>query len=206
MLCCLCPALGAPPPNTSWTQVGAVERFDHFKIKRRAIRITIPLGRTEQQVRATLERATRDLAKRTRASAVMVWAYRPGDQVKATYTVGLAVLAPNGKWEDAGEDAPKKLTIDLPKDGVYFRPAAKTTLGKGDECRFSESAKISRKRDAWLKSDIIAEAPKGAGGIVLEHYEKAITADFLFVRFRVLVRVDGRPIEGWVDGEVLTRK
>lgn len=107
-----------PEEKTSYTLAGEFEDVSYGEVKRLAVRIFIPLGRTPEEVTATLERAASEISNENQTDAVMIFAYRPQDIPSNQYTVGRAVLAPNGLWEEASSSDPKLVSIDL--NELYF--------------------------------------------------------------------------------------
>lgn len=118
--------------QTSYSRASEIEDVSYAGVKRVSRRIVVPLGRTRDQLTATLERAARELAKETRANAVMVFAYRPQDNLQSTYSAGRAVYAPNGRWEEASSSAPKRVSVDL--NDLYFAPP-KVPIAVGETVR-----------------------------------------------------------------------
>ena len=109
--------------QVSYDVAGDLEDTSYGDVKRVSWRIVIPLGRSRAELRATLEKAARDLVLQTNADAAMVFAYRPQDSPSGAYTVGRAVIAPNGRWEDASSSEVMETKIDL--NELYFVPLTK---------------------------------------------------------------------------------
>jgi len=97
---------------------------NYANVVRKGIRITIPKGLDRKTVKANLEHAAWTVHKESKPDAVMVFAYHPGDDINSSYSVGRCVLAPNGKWEDAGSDGSMKTTVDL--IGSFEKPVIET--------------------------------------------------------------------------------
>lgn len=139
------------PMRTDYSVATPIEDSSTAGAKRFALRIFIPLGRTREEVTATLDLAVRELATKTNADAAIVWAYRPednpSDEMGAGYTVGMATYAPFGDWSRAREGGEKRVVIDLAK--LYFsapidkpKPSDVITLSreKEDEIEVHNSA------------------------------------------------------------------
>ncbi len=79
--------------QTSYSQAGEIEDVSYRGVKRVSSRIVVPMGRTRDELAATLDRAARELAQETQANAVMVFAYRPQDDPSGqySYSAGRAV-------------------------------------------------------------------------------------------------------------------
>ena len=119
----------------------------------------------------------------------------------------MAVYAPNGEWGDAGENAAKEVSIQL--GDLYFQEKEADTPGQGSKVTLTStdgsSIGISRSRDEWTRDQIIANMPSGSTAMVLERYEKALSADFLFIRYRVRTTYNGNQVEGWVHEEEISK-
>lgn len=162
-------------------------------------RIIVPLGRTRAEVEATLRRAARELHEETNADAIGIYAYRPQDDPSGQYSVGRAILAPNGDWSEAGSSGPMRTTVDL--NELYFRPAVERVKA-GDTVelisRRGEPIEISNDYGAWYEEHIVARVQPGTHAVVLERRSEPM-GDQEFVRYRI--RTEGSPrAEGWVHG------
>jgi len=193
--------------SASYRQVGPIEDVSYARIKRVSARIVVPAGFSRYELESILRDAAVDIGRRERASATIIFAYRPedvGESIPTTlWTVGRAVYAPNGRWEDAGKNGPMKVSIELGE--VYFQKATTSIPKRGDEILLfaanKKSVKVSRSRDAWEESKIVAKVPNGTRAHVVERYEQALTPDFIFVRYLVKTKVQGKTIQGWVFGD-----
>ncbi len=148
----------------SYQLLGRPQDFSYGASRRLSVSIEIPLGRSKEEVEATLRKAALDLDAQERPDAIMVFGYRPGDDHKAAYTVGRAIYAPNGKWEDADKRAPKQFAIDL--GTIYFetgtvpkayRPGNTVALRSAD----GDDIGISRTAQSWHEKDMIVRVPAG---------------------------------------------
>ena len=192
--------------SASYRQVGPIEDVSFGRIKRVSARIVIPPGLSRYELESILRDAAVDIGRRERASATIIFAYRPedvGESISTTpWTVGRAVYAPNGRWGDAGKNGPMKVSIELGE--VYFRKAPTFITKRGDEVLLfaanEKSVKVSRSRDAWGEAEIVATVPNGTRAHVVERYEQALTPDFIFVRYLVKIKAHGKAIQGWVFG------
>lgn len=186
----------------SYRQVGPVEDKSYLGVKRISVRVIVPDGLSRQQLRRDLGALAIKYAEEHKADAVSVFAYRSQDKDIATsaWTVGDAVYAPNGRWRDAGENAPMKLSVKLGE--LYFRAKPANIPKAGDEVKLwsasNEPIKLSKSRDVWTEEVIITEIPAGTSALVLERYEKALNSEYLFVRYGIRVVHQGRTIQGWV--------
>jgi hypothetical protein len=187
-----------PPERTSYTEVEAAENTSYGKVSRFSSRIVVPLGRTREELTATLEQAARKLASETGADAVMVFAYRDGDKPSGFYSAGRVIYAPNGKWEDADMGGPMRLQVDL--NDLYFAPPA-THAVSGDTVSLvssnDDSVSLSKEYGAWGDEDIVARVAKGARAIVLDHQSEPM-GEHEFARYRIRTLPPAPQQEGWV--------
>ncbi len=191
-------ALSEDVQNTSYTQVGKIEDSSLAMARRFSSRIVIPLGRSREEVKATLERAAKELMEKTNADAIMIGAYRPGDPTRGIYSVGQAIYAPNGKWEDAAKNSQKQLIISINK--LYFTPP--DSSGKtGDTISLQNSTNdyvsISMKYGSWHDNDIIAQVQNGTKAMILERKSEPVGNEE-FIRYRILTLGSDKKYEGWV--------
>jgi hypothetical protein len=182
--------MAGPPENVS-TGI-APRRF--------VVRIRVPFGKSRQDVEALLDQVVREQQRALRASALTVFAYRPGDPIDGAYSVGRAVIAPFGDWARAGERGPLQVRIDV--ESSYF--AGDPSQATGTKKRLvSEGALrsvfVSRRFESWGDTDLIARVPLGTPVTILETrtYGPYVT------RYRIRVKHRSKVIEGWVhDSDV----
>lgn len=185
----------------SYRLLGRPQNVSYGAARRLSVSIEIPLGRTREEVEATLRKAALDLDAQERPDAIMVFGYRQGDDHQGAYTVGRAIYAPNGKWEDAHKRAPKQFAIDIAT--IYFetdtvpeayRPGKTVVLRSAD----GDDIGISRTAESWHEKDMIIRVPGGTEAKILQRREFPITPNLLWVRYQVEFRVRNRTIRGWV--------
>lgn len=184
--------------QTSYSRVGEIKDVSYGSVKRVSQRIVIPLGRTRDQLTATLDRAARELAKETRANAVMVFAYRPQDNPSGQYSAGRAVCAPNGRWEEAASSAPMRVSVDL--NDLYFAPPKdQIAIGEAVRLRAPQGGliELSKEYGSWMEEDIIARVPEGTEATVVERRAEPMGKQE-FVRYRIRVTDRGSEVNGWV--------
>lgn len=184
--------------RTSYTQIEPLENTSYGRVSRFSSRIVVPMGRTREELTATLEQAARKLAAETGGDAVMVFAYRDGDSPSGFYSAGRAIYAPNGKWEDADTGGPMRVQVDL--NDLYFAPPA-THAAVGDTVSLTSSyddrVSISRDYGAWGDEDIVARVANGARAIVVEFRSEPM-GNQEFMRYRVRTLPPAPQHEGWV--------
>ncbi|RJP78982.1 MAG: hypothetical protein C4522_10690 [Desulfobacteraceae bacterium] len=198
---------GGSSPNTTYE----VDHIRNVNTSGGSIRvvghIVIPLGRTEQEVHATLKKAAIEIGTREHAKATQIRGYRPQDKERTgVFTVGQAHYAPNGRWEDADTNAPMIVKVELSKDSIYFQKTEPAKTGKGFLLKDPKGRPIdiSRYRDRWGDNDIIAKLPSGTPVFVIERHETTIAPAMLLIRVRV--RDEKKNLEGWVFGEDVVPK
>ena len=185
--------------QTSYSQAGEIEDVSYGSVKRVSGRIVVPLGRTREELTATVDRAARELAKETQANAVMVFAYRPQDDPSGEYSAGMAVYAPNGEWGDAASSAPMRVSVDL--NDLYFAPPTnQIAIGESVSLKASRGGviEVSKEYGSLMDEDIIARVPNGTEATVVERRSEPL-GDREFVRYRVRFTHRGREITGWVS-------
>jgi hypothetical protein len=187
-----------PSERTSYTQAAVPENSSYGRVSRSSSRIVVPLGRTREELAATLEQVARKLAAETGADAVMVFAYRDGDSPSGFYSAGRAIYAPNGKWEDADTGGPMRVQVDL--NELYFAPPI-THAVVGDTVSlvssYDDQVAISKEYGAWGDEDIVARVANGARAVVLEHRSEPM-GDHEFMRYHIRTLPPARQYEGWV--------
>jgi hypothetical protein len=186
--------------KTSYKQVGEIEDFSYGKVGRYSIRIIVPLGRTKDEVRATLEKAVVGLKEKKRnAKAIMVFAYRPDDNPHSTFSVGRATIAPNGEWGKSATSDPMKITIELGE--LYFSNAA-TSINEGNNVNLKDpkggTISLSREFGNWGDDYIIAIVPSNTPAVILERRAEAVGGSYELVRYKVKIMQGGFSKEGWV--------
>lgn len=174
-----------PPERMSYSQVEAPKNSSYGRVSRFSSRIVVPLGRTREELAATLEQAARRLAAETGADAVMVFAYRDDDRPSGSYSAGRAIYAPNGKWEDADTGGPMRVQVDL--NELYFAlPVTHDVVGDTISVvgSYDDQVSISKEYGSWGDEDIVARVANGTRAIVLE-YRSEPMGDHEFMRYRV---------------------
>lgn len=183
--------------QTSFTQVGEMEDISTPQAKRVSIRIKVPLGRTKEELTATLERAAREIEEKTKANAISIFAYRPQDKTDAAYSAGMAEYAPNGEWADAAKSGSMQIKVTL--NDLYFAVApeqiAVQSLIKLKASPTEGNIGISREYGSWRDEDIIINVPEGTEATILEVKSQPIGSSEL-VRYQI--SANGGSIVGWV--------
>jgi hypothetical protein len=182
--------------KTSYSQIGKIKDLSYSAIKRYSVGIKIPTGRKRKEVKATLERAVKEIGGKINYDAFAVFAYTRYDNSHDTMLVARAFCAPDGKWEDAGLAGPKSITFYL--GDAYFQKV-RTDLPEINEVAYliskdGNKISISRERDSWEDEDIIAHLSPGTKVRVLDKYYWG-TENYKFIRYYISVN----NIKGWID-------
>jgi hypothetical protein len=180
--------------------VGAPEAVHIAGAKRFAVRATVPLGLTRDELRGLLAAAAEREARRLGADALMLFAYREGENPTGIYTAGRAVVAPGGDWSRARErgTAPQT-TVEL--EERYFAPPDELQAGASGvlmSAGASGEVALSRSAQSWHDEDIVAHLPAGARVTVVE-----VWRDAYLTRYRVRGRTRERMVTGWVHKDAL---
>jgi len=183
--------------GSSYTLVGAPEDSSIPAAKRVSAKIVIPEGLDRKEVKATLERAAREVSDKTNADAAIIFAYRPGDPKEGMFTVGTAVYAPGGKWESATSKESKAITTELGE--LNFSP--KKQLPANSEIvtlknAYSDYVAVSNEFESWNDGNTIARVNNGTKADILEVRKYSVGGQEL-VRFRVRIQSNTHT-EGWV--------
>jgi hypothetical protein len=72
-------------------------------VKRYVVSITLPPNLRKDEIEQNFKHAILQTYKDKRPNAVTIWGYQNDDDIKQSFTIGDAVFAPNGKWENAGD-------------------------------------------------------------------------------------------------------
>lgn len=183
--------------QTSFIQVGDLEDISTPQAKRVNIRIKVPIGRTKEELTATLERAAHEIEQKTKANAISVFAYRPQDPTDSAYSAGMAEYAPNGKWADAAKSEPMQVKVEL--NDLYFaaapEPIAVNSLIKLKAQTKGEKIGISREYESWGDKDMIAYVPEGTEVRIIKAKSQPIGSSEL-IRYQVSVNKGN--VVGWV--------
>lgn len=185
-------------------------------IKRIQIRITVPAGLNKSDLENNLKHATKSIYNKHIPNGISIFAYEEGDNVMSTYTVAKCDFAPFGDWEKITSSSKLddyKLQIDIRE--AYFKPKT-LTLKKGSVVKLFREEKWDRKKrdfvpakdvalsksiNSWVEEDIIAYAMNNSSAKILDVYKEKFSDGSDFIRYKVLVTINGKDFEGWVHGE-----
>lgn len=194
-----------PDATTSYRVVGCTTADDP-PVPRRACDIIVPLGRSQDQLLATAERAANELGAAEGVCGVWMRLARPGD-APGSGPAGDYVFAAGGEWESVPRRCTGPLTLDstgfqAPKfaTDLYFNPPPR--LEKGQRVRAigridASQVDVSRGPDDWGDDEIIGHVPTGSLGTVLSIDYGPVVAQEVG-RIEVEFSLDGRKVRGWV--------
>lgn len=170
-------------------------------IVRKVIRITVKDGLSREELRANLEHAAWSVFRKQRCNAVMVFAYRKGDETTGVFTAGKAVLAPNGKWGNAEEfqdESQLKTTVELAD--LYFKKGTNSKKKTSAKLFSKDNSKvaISKVWGNWGDENVIVRVPPGKKVKILETKRKAMSQSFELVRIKISLNYNGKRYVGWV--------
>jgi len=192
------PSSALSDEQTAYSRVGEMEDLSYGSVKRVSQRIVVPPGRTRDQLTATLDHAARELAEEAKANAAIVFAYRPQDNPSGEYSVGQAVYAPNGRWEEAASSAVMRVSVEL-NDLYFSSPQDRADVGEIVILKAppGELIELSKEYGSWNDEDIISRVPEGTEGVVVERRAEPMGGQE-FVRYLIRVTDRGREVNGWV--------
>lgn len=184
--------------RTSYKQVGKLRDLSYGRVRRLEATVVIPRGRTREEVLKTLQIAARKIAARTHPDALVVNAFAEGEEWRpGTYTVGRAIYAPNGRWEDAGTAGPMRVNVELgsayfTQSRAKFKEGSRVILHSPD----GSPVPLYSDRGSWDERDVVASFSSGTPATVLEVYTEVLGGGTHTLR-RYLVRVG--VLKGWLD-------
>lgn len=175
-------------------------------VRRYVVSIMLPSNLSKEEVEQNFKHAILQTYKDKKPNAITIWGYQNGDDVKQSFTVGDAVFAPNGKWENAGDSDGSlqnyQVVINL-KDS-YLNP--KNTLSVGAVITLvALKSNLVKDKDTnsvhvWndygnrYDSNILMKVPSGTKAKILEKKQTG-AGDYISIVYKVEVK--GKV--GWVD-------
>lgn len=185
-------------------------------INRIQIRITVPHGLNENELENNLKHVTKFVYNKYKPDGISIFVYENGDDVMSGYTVAKSDFAPFGEWDKISSNNSLqnyKLKIDIRES--YFKPKV-TTLEKGSSVKLFREKKwdikkkdfvpatnvaLSKSINSWAEEDIIAYAINNSSAKIVDVHVEKLTDGSDFIRYKVLVSIEGKDYEGWVHGE-----
>ncbi|HEX9929052.1 MAG TPA: hypothetical protein VGB02_11005 [Pyrinomonadaceae bacterium] len=175
-------------------------------MKRYAVSIMLPANLKKEEVEQNFKHAILQTYKDKKPDAITIWGYQDGDDIKQPNTVGEAVFAPNGKWENASESSrslQNYQTIIKVKDS-YLN--ANKTISVGDvvtltafksdvvKDKDTNSVRIWNDYGNRYDSNILIKVPNGTKAKIVEKKQTG-AGDYISPVYKVEVN----PKTGWVD-------
>ena len=180
-----------------------IEDLSYAGVKRKSLRIKVPLGLSKAEVKQNIQAAIDDyLSDKSRINAVSVFVYKNTDKELGLYTVASADFAPNGKWADADQFVSydkNKLVIDYREN--YFKKETNPIklLKIGDSVYIKSNTSLSSKADEWEDNDII-HIVKNKRLATITNKKVFPMGDFDMIRFEV----NTGKYKGWVHEKDVT--
>jgi len=200
--------------------VQKVEDLGYAGINRRQIRITVPSGLDKIAVENNLKHAVIEYYKMYNPDGLSIVAYENGDNVESAFTVGMAVFAPDGLWENIESNKPlENFELNIELKEAYFQPKEKqieigstVTLFKETEWSKTErksvpakSVPISNSAREWTAENIIVKIPNNTKGTILEIHKEKLVDGSEFIRYKVEVSYNGKKYQGWINSEEIKK-
>ena len=190
---------------TTYSVVGCT-RADDLQNPRRLCDITVSVGRTQDQLLATAERAANEVGGAEGVCGVALRVARRGD-ARGSTPGGNYTFAAGGEWESVPRRCSRPLTLDstgfqrprLATD-LYFEPPERLETGQRVRAVVAieqERVALGRGPDDWGDDEIIGQVPGGHLGKVLR-VEYGPVTDQEVGRIEVEFNLNGRRVQGWV--------
>lgn len=195
----------AIPAFTPVYKVLSYKDLDYVNVKRKQVRISVPLGLTRDKLKANLEHAAIETQKKFDSHAVSVFAHREDDKQISSYSAGAADYAPDGDWSKASADAPlSSYKVSVKFNESYFNPVK--VLEKGSKVvlknKSGDIVYISSQAKNWGDKYIIAKVPSGTTATVLDTY-KDFAVNNEFIRYKVETKNGTGWVHSWdIDNTV----
>jgi hypothetical protein len=175
-------------------------------VKRYVVSIMLPSNLSKEEVEQNFKHAILQTYKDKKPNAITIWGYQNGDDIKQSFTVGDAVFAPNGKWENAGDSdgSLQNYQVIVNVKDSYLNP--KTTLAVGDvitlvalkpdvvKDKDTNSVRVWNDYGNRYDSNILMKVPNGTKAKILEKKQTG-AGDYISTVYKVEVKQK----IGWVD-------
>ena len=166
-----------------------------------AVKISVPLGLSQEELKQNLSHAAWRLLKQKNANAVIIWAYRDDDKLRAGgFTAGKCILAPFGDWSKAAQrHSLDDMRIVFEIADVYNRndPIYKI----GSKAIVSKNSALLYPNDNFDPDDRKLFLRKGTVVTILQHNREFVTTEFLDT-YKVAVNGNSKRA-GWMFGNDL---
>jgi hypothetical protein len=185
-------------------------------IKRIQIRIAVPPGLDKTELENNIKHATKTIYEKHKPNGISVLVYENGDNVMSAYTVAKSDFAPNGDWSKISiSNKLDNYKVQMDINEAYFKPKA-STIAKGlvvklfcaekydrNKKEFVPATKVSLSNsvNSWVEEDIIGYAKNNSSAKILDIHKEKLPDGSDFIRYKVLVSIKGKDLQGWVHGE-----
>ena len=168
-----------------------------------SLKVSLPLGLSENELKQNLSHAAWRLLKEKNAKAVIIWGYRDDDKLRAGgFTAGKCILAPFGDWSKATQ----KHTLNDMQETFEFTEV----YDKNIHILPIKSNVIINNNNTTLYSDqyleddkTIAKLKKGTKAIIIDHIRDFSTF-YIADIYKIQVQArKNRNYTGWVTGDNL---
>lgn len=175
-------------------------------VKRFVVSITLPPNLSKEEVEQNFKHSILQTYKDKKPSAITIWGYQNGDDIKQSFTVGDAVFAPNGKWENASDSdgSLKNYQVTINVKDSYLNPKGTLSVGgfitlmalKSDVVNDKDTKSVRVWNDYGNRydSNILMKVPNGTKAKILEKKQMG-AGDYISTVYKVEVK--GKV--GWVD-------
>ena len=175
-------------------------------VKRYVVSLTLPSSLSKEEVEQNFKHAILQTYKDKKPNAITIWGYQDGDDIKQSFTVGDAVFAPNGKWENAGDSdgSLQNYQVIVNVKDSYLND--KKTLSVGDvitlmalksdvvKDKDTNSVRVWNHYGNRYDSNILMKVPNGTKAKILEKKQTG-AGDYISTVYKVEVKQK----IGWVD-------
>jgi len=204
-----------PPPNIEpeepeqpkYAFIGRPKPFHYSDIRRFEIRIRVEHGHTRQEIESIIEQAARDAKASVRGHAFDVMAFAPGDDSSGSASVGQGVLAPNGRWADAGSSDPVAFRVLFLSDVYFPQEVDDKTWSPGDQIVLQDDdgdpIRLTDRWDNWSQSHEVASVPHGTEATILQKHTEPMGDGSALIRYEIEAVIDSKPVRGWVHREAV---
>ncbi len=191
-----------PPDFKPAYTIAEVRDVSFAATTRHVVSIKLPSNLQKEVLEQNFKHAIKDTYLKKKSNAISIWGYRNSDSVDATFTVGEAVFAPNGSWEDAMNYSSADLDhyeILVKIKDQYLNPIQLLSIGTNVflESKTFEYVFVSDSASAWHDENRVAKLTNGTSAKILEAKEFPMAGDFSTT---VRYRIKAGKVEGWVFG------
>lgn len=175
-------------------------------VKRYVVSITLPPNLSKEEVEQNFKHAVLQTYRDKKPNAITIWGYRNGDDIKQSFTVGDAVFAPNGKWENAGDSdgSLRNYQVVINVRDSYLSTDKPLSVGdvvtlvalKSDVFKDKDTSSVRVWNDYGNRydSNILMKVPNGTKAKILEVKQTGV-GDYASTVYKVEVKQK----VGWVD-------